>query len=86
MIQPESTPSQLMAVQESTPQYGNYHNYYSTREHYIQRRFSLLSSELFLNKTVLDIGCNDGTFLLLLAIRYFPALCTGIDLDYQLIN
>lgn len=75
-----------MGEQESSHQYGNYHDYYSSRSHYIQRRFSLLSSEYFLNKRVLDIGCNDGTFLILVAIRYFPALCSGIDLDYQLVN
>ena len=35
---------------------------------------------------ILDIGCNDGTLSILLAIKYFPKLLTALDIDYNLIN
>lgn len=46
----------------------------------------VLDSVMFANKTVLDIGCNDGTVTLLIAMKFFPKLIRGIDIDYTLIN
>lgn len=46
----------------------------------------VLRREWFLNKEVLDIGCNDGSLTLQVAIKYFPAKIVGIDIDYSLIN
>lgn len=47
---------------------------------------SVLDSLYFENRNVLDIGCNDGTITLLIALKYFPKLIRGIDIDYTLIN
>jgi 7SK snRNA methylphosphate capping enzyme len=46
----------------------------------------VLSSDYFLNKEVLDIGCNDGSFTILVAMKFFPSEIVGIDIDYKLIN
>jgi 7SK snRNA methylphosphate capping enzyme len=45
-----------------------------------------MKSEYFANKTILDIGCNDGTVVLQIALRFLPKLIRGIDIDYTLIN
>lgn len=39
-----------------------------------------------MNKRCLDIGCNDGSLTIMLAIKYFPENIVGIDIDYSLIN
>ncbi len=41
---------------------------------------------MFLNKDVLDIGCNDGSITLMIATKYFPKRIVGIDIDYRLVN
>lgn len=69
-------------------QFGNYDKYYSIRykEKWQDGRMAILKPNYFLNKECLDIGCNDGSFTLMLAIRFFPKHITGIDIDYTLIN
>lgn len=68
--------------------FGNYDRYYSYRydERWQDPRLKLLSKEYFLNKDVLDIGCNDGSFTIMLAIKFFPKKIVGLDIDYKLIN
>jgi len=34
----------------------------------------------------LDIGCNDGSLTIMLAIKYFPKKILGVDIDFHLIN
>ncbi|CAG9310522.1 unnamed protein product [Blepharisma stoltei] len=67
--------------------YGNYQRYYSLRnaEHWNDPRIKILERELFENKNVLDIGCNDGTITLLIASKFNPKRILGIDIDYKLI-
>jgi 7SK snRNA methylphosphate capping enzyme len=47
-------------------QFGNYKKYYNLR--YKQRwndpRLTVMKSDYFINKNILDIGCNDGTVAL----------------------
>jgi 7SK snRNA methylphosphate capping enzyme len=54
--------------------YGNYKKYYTLRydKRWNDPRLPILNKEYFYKKRVLDIGCNDGTFTLLIAMRYFP--------------
>jgi 7SK snRNA methylphosphate capping enzyme len=62
-------------VREHEPfRFGNYKKYYTLRyeKRWNDPRLSVLSKEYFHNKRVLDIGCNDGTLTLLIAMRYFP--------------
>lgn len=75
--------------------FGNYKKYYKIRykHRWEDPRLQVLDPELFMNRTVLDIGCNDGTVTLLIAMRYvrkiirfFPRLIRGVDIDYTLIN
>jgi trans-aconitate methyltransferase len=35
---------------------------------------------------VLDVGCGDGKVTLIIAVKYFPEIILGIDLDYFLIK
>lgn len=69
---------------KSKYQFGNYKNYYKNRyeKKWNDPRLKQLSLEYFLNKTVLDIGCNDGSLTLQVAKRYFPQKIVGIDIDY----
>lgn len=67
--------------------YGNYNRYYGYRnpdkEDY---RFSVLRTEWFKGKDVLDVGCNTGQFTLLVAKEKNPKKIIGIDIDAQLIK
>ena len=54
--------------------FGNYKKYYKLRyeRRWNDPRLAVLPKEFFFNKKVLDIGCNDGTVTLLIAMRYIP--------------
>ncbi len=67
---------------------GNYDSYYNYRyeKRWQDPRLKLLKKDLFLNKTCLDIGCNEGSLTIMIAIRFFPKKITGLDIDYRLIN
>ncbi|CAD8190848.1 unnamed protein product [Paramecium pentaurelia] len=75
---------------KSTKQYsyGNYKKYYHLRlqQKWEDPRLTILDSIYFENKSILDIGCNDGTLTLLIALKHYPKLIRGIDIDYTLIN
>lgn len=76
-------------IKESQPfRFGNYDKYYSFRykERFQDSRLLILNKDNFLNKDCLDIGCNDGSLTIMLAIKYFPKKILGIDIDYRLIN
>lgn len=81
------TPIEL--VKESQPfRFGNYDKYYSFRykDRFQDSRLHILNKDYFLNKDCLDIGCNDGSLTIMLAIKYFPKSMLGIDIDFKLIN
>jgi ribosomal protein L11 methylase PrmA len=68
--------------------FGNYDRYYYKRylEALKDPRLDLFQEEWFKNKTVLDIGCNDGTLTILTAVTYQPTKIEGIDIDHKLIT
>ena len=70
--------------------YGNGNNikhYYNRYlEAFKDRTFLLFSEEWIKDKKCLDIGCNDGTLTLIIAISYQPEHIVGIDFDQSLIN
>ncbi len=75
---------------KNSPQhaFGNYSNYYGLR--YLKRwedsRVHLIKSEWVKGKKCLDIGCNEGIFTILLAIKHEPAIVVGCDIDYTLVT
>ncbi|ORZ03311.1 Bicoid-interacting protein 3-domain-containing protein [Syncephalastrum racemosum] len=74
--------------------YGNYRGYYRSRrgEHQgtLDPRLTGLGDErlrdLFRNKRVLDIGCNEGKVSLDIAITQHPSYILGVDLDDILVH
>ena len=46
----------------------------------------MLKAEWFTGKSVLDIGCSNGTVDLLIAARFEPKLIIGIDIDHRMIK
>lgn len=52
----------------------------------VKSRLSILPTDYFTNKKVLDIGCNDGTFTLALTLEFEPKLIIGVDIDNKLIS
>ena len=68
--------------------FGNYGKYYNYRyeKKWQDPRIKFLTKEYFFNKKCLDIGCNDGTLTIMIAIKYYPIQIIGIDIDYRLIN
>lgn len=70
--------------------YGNYNRYYGYRcEKNIEDvRLNALSQyeELFNDKEILDIGCNDGSLTIALAKRLPIQFVNGIDIDGNLIS
>lgn len=71
-------------------QYGNYNRYYGYRNphHEIDPRLKVFAQrkELFLQKDILDIGCNIGHITLSVARDFGAKSVTGIDIDRTLIN
>lgn len=68
--------------------FGNYDKYYYKRylEAMKDPRMGVIKKEWFNDKKCLDIGCNDGTLTLLIAVNYQPDLIEGIDIDDKLIK
>lgn len=68
--------------------YGNYNRYYGYRcEKDVEdvRLAALSQYDLFSDKELLDIGCNDGSLTIALAKRYPISFIVGIDIDATLI-
>lgn len=51
---------------------GNYVDTFNERINFNDRRLIYLEPTLFLNKTVLDIGCGDASLSIQIAIKMFP--------------
>lgn len=68
--------------------FGNYDKYYNYRyvEKWQDPRLKMFNKDHFFNKEVLDIGCNDGSLTIMIAIKFFPKKIVGLDIDYRLIN
>lgn len=45
-----------------------------------------MKPDYFLNRYVLDIGCNEGFLDMEIAMRYFPKQVYAIDIDYKLVK
>lgn len=75
-------------------QFGNYNRYYGYRNGNNSKsnfnqddpRLSKFDKEWFLNKQVLDIGCNVGHVTLSIAKDFMPSKITGLDIDSELIR
>lgn len=70
--------------------YGNYNRYYGYRCGKKSKDIRLDAfknhSELFHNKEILDIGCNDGSVTIAIAKRFPITFITGFDIDQHLIS
>lgn len=67
--------------------YGNYRNYYFHRATAVpDPRLSLLPPEIFLQKSVLDLGCNAGKLTVEACTHLGASNALGIDLDDVLIG
>lgn len=70
--------------------YGNYNRYYGYRIGKKSEDIRLDAfknhSELFDNKEILDIGCNDGSVTIAIAKRFPIQFITGFDIDQNLIS
>lgn len=65
--------------------FGNYLQTKDTRSH-DDIRLSHLSSDYFLNKNVLDLGCGDGSIAIEIAIKMFPAKMVLLDIDAKILH
>lgn len=70
--------------------YGNYHRYYGYRCEKNSEDLRIVAfknySHLFNDKSILDIGCNDGSVTIAVAKKFPIKLITGIDIDRNLID
>ncbi|KYN09532.1 PREDICTED: probable RNA methyltransferase bin3 [Trachymyrmex cornetzi] len=77
-------------LKDARYQYGNYNRYYGYRNphHEVDPRLKMFAQrkELFLQKDILDIGCNIGHVTLSVARDFGAKSVTGIDIDRTLIN
>ncbi|XP_076670679.1 7SK snRNA methylphosphate capping enzyme isoform X3 [Andrena cerasifolii] len=96
---PQHRPSQDKKKKQTVPnfrekdarfQYGNYNRYYGYRNSHrdMDPRLTVFAQrkELFIEKDVLDIGCNIGHITLSVARDLSAHSVTGIDIDRPLIN
>ena len=69
-------------------QFGNYNRYYGYRNQNQNQdlRLTKFRREWFLNKTVLDIGCNVGQVTCYVARNFAPKKIVGLDIDSELIK
>ncbi|XP_055372866.1 7SK snRNA methylphosphate capping enzyme bin3 [Condylostylus longicornis] len=71
-------------------QYGNYDRYsgFNTVNEFIDIRLQVFqrNADLFVNKDVLDIGCNVGHMTIAVAKKLSPKSILGIDIDPKLIS
>lgn len=69
--------------------YGNYDRYYGYRaQNKMDVRIEVFKKhpELFQDKDILDIGCNDGFITIEISCNFTPKSVTGIDIDKKLIG
>lgn len=69
-------------------QFGNYNRYYGYRNQNQNQdlRLTKFRREWFLNKTILDIGCNVGQVTCYVARNFSPKKIVGLDIDAELIK
>ncbi|KAK5645495.1 hypothetical protein RI129_006795 [Pyrocoelia pectoralis] len=71
-------------------QYGNYNRYYGYRNQHSEVDLRLLCfsnhREMFVNKDILDIGCNIGHITLSVARDFGAKSIVGVDIDKKLIE
>ncbi|KLO05722.1 Bin3-domain-containing protein [Schizopora paradoxa] len=70
----------------TVPIHGNYHGYYNKRQANRDLRLSLLPKDIFLDKRVLDIGCNEGLVSCEVAQSWGARETIGVDIDDFLIR
>lgn len=69
--------------------YGNYNRYYGYRNSNVSEDVRIVAfracPEYFVDKEILDIGCNDGAVTTTVAKEFRPKFITGVDIDKDLI-
>lgn len=70
--------------------YGNYNRYYGYRNSNVNEDVRIVAfracPEYFVDKEILDIGCNDGGVTMTVAKEFQPKFITGLDIDKDLIG
>lgn len=70
--------------------YGNYNRYYGYRNSNVNEDVRIVAfrtcPEYFVEKEILDIGCNDGAVTMTVAKEFQPKFITGLDIDKDLIG
>ncbi|KAG0707958.1 Bicoid-interacting protein 3-domain-containing protein [Suillus ampliporus] len=74
------------ASSQTIPVYGNYHGYYSKRPFTRDPRLTLLPTEFFVGKRVLDVGCNEGWVTCEIGQFRGARQVIGVDIDDTLIR
>jgi ribosomal protein L11 methylase PrmA len=64
--------------------FGNRDKHYSSKFKHDDPRLSKFDPKWFSAKTVLDIGCGDGSLALLIAAKFTPKQIIGVDIDHRL--
>jgi 7SK snRNA methylphosphate capping enzyme len=67
-------------------QHGNYKSYYRKKRIDTDERVNSFSSDWFIGKKCIDIGCNEGDVTMKLAQKLLPNFIIGIDLDPRMID
>ncbi|KZV96888.1 Bin3-domain-containing protein [Exidia glandulosa HHB12029] len=73
---------------KTVPIHGNYHGYYSKRVTDAEGdvRLALLPPDLFADKRVLDVGCNEGWVTCEIAQTRHAREVVGVDIDPELVS
>ncbi|KAF8551762.1 Bin3-domain-containing protein [Imleria badia] len=70
----------------SNPIFGNYHGYYTKRPSSRDPRLALLPTAFFVDKSVLDVGCNEGWVTCEIAHAWGARRVVGVDIDDTLVR
>uniref|UniRef100_A0AC34G097 RNA methyltransferase n=1 Tax=Panagrolaimus sp. ES5 TaxID=591445 RepID=A0AC34G097_9BILA len=68
--------------------FGNFNRYYGNRAQLaiIDQRLNFLCKDMFVDKDILDIGCNSGLLTISIAREFLPKRIIGMDIDGHLIR
>uniref|UniRef100_A0AC35FAH1 RNA methyltransferase n=1 Tax=Panagrolaimus sp. PS1159 TaxID=55785 RepID=A0AC35FAH1_9BILA len=68
--------------------FGNFNRYYGNRPQLaiVDARLNFLCKDMFIEKDILDIGCNSGLLTISIAREFNPKRIIGMDIDGHLIR
>src|SRR5688572_29415921 len=63
--------------------FGNFNRYYGNRHQLaiVDTRLNFLCKDMFVDKDILDIGCNSGLLTISIAREFLPKQIVGLDID-----